>query len=249
MIEESPHDIVGTFLFDTFTEMLRFQLIRVSLAVLALPVILASCTNTSSNDEEFMAEVRSSTSKTLLEQNQQARKWMKEKANLKALATVDQKKAISQIDSLLNSKTLELDQLDELHALKGNIYYKMDSFQKSVIEFGTAAQRLNMQSPRDLAGRAGAYIKLKQYPDALSDLKAAAAINYDYYWNLGNYFEIVGNRDSAAFYYTKLFTKDTIYYRFCRDRATELAQPQAKLMKELKYIDTSETVLLVKPVQ
>jgi tetratricopeptide (TPR) repeat protein len=112
-----------------------------------------------------------------------------------------------------------------------------------------AGQNYNMEMPKDLAARAGAYLKLKQYNMALADLKKAASINHYYLWNIGNYYEVIENKDSAISCYIELYVKDTVVYKYCKDRVSELKNPKTKLFKELVYRDRERLVILMQGVK
>ncbi|HEX9503488.1 MAG TPA: hypothetical protein VF974_04180 [Patescibacteria group bacterium] len=99
--------------------------------------------------------------------------------------------------------------------------------------------------PKYLAARAGAYLKRKMPDSAFVDLIKAAEINYDYKWNLGNYYEVIGKRDSALINYTWLYNEDSVVYKFCKQRINELEKRHPKVLTEL-YTDRDRKVLLFK---
>ena len=153
------------------------------------------------------------------------------------------------IDSLIfNDTSLDKHKISDLHFIKGDIYFRIDSLEESVAEFTISGEKYNMRAPKVLAARAAAYIKLKQYDCAYADLREAAKINYDYFWNIGNYYEVISNKDSAISYYTRLYNQDTIIYGFCQDRIKELMNPKTKLLTELIYRDRDRMVFLMKGV-
>ena len=104
---------------------------------------------------------------------------------------------------------------------------------------------MNVISPKILAAKAGAHRKLKEYELALNELRQAADINYDYYWYIGNYFEIRRQMDSAITNYQKLYDKDTSVYKYCRDRIKELKHNKARPLTELIYRDKGRWVILM----
>ena len=91
---------------------------------------------------------------------------------------------------------------------------------------------------------AGVYIKLKQFDNAFKDLTNAAEVNQGYNWNIRNYYEIIGRKDSAILSYQKLYHQDTVVYKKCLDRIIELEKGKPKLFKELIYEDRERLVLL-----
>ncbi len=188
--------------------------------------------------EDFAKEAEISNAKTLA--------WENLVDSLYKIADTNQTTTFLAIDNLISNDTsLDRHKISELHFIKGDIYYRIDSLQKAVTEFTIAGQT----TPKDLAARAGAYIKLKQYDSAFADLNKAAEINYDYFWNLGNYYEVIGNKDSATSYYNRLYKQDTTTYKFCQDRVMELKNPKTKLLTELVYRDRKRMVILMKGVE
>ena len=130
--------------------------------------------------------------------------------------------------------------------LKGDIYYRVDSLHKAIDEFSASARGQNFTSPKLLAARAGVYVKLKKFDTSFFDLQKAAEINYDYYWNVGNYYEIVGQKDSAISNYQKLYLRDTVVYKECKKRIEELNKKKPKLLKQLIYRDRDRNVILMR---
>lgn len=187
--------------------------------------------------KKFAREAEISNAKTL--------KWENRLTNIYITADTNQSLALSTIDQIIISDTsLDKYKIAELHFIKGDIYYTIDSMNQAVEEFTTSEQILNIGSPKDRAARAGAYIKLKQYEKALIDLTKASEINYDYYWNIGNYYEIIGNKDSAISFYNRLYIKDTLTYKKANDRIVQLKNNKTKPLTELILDDRKRSVIL-----
>lgn len=123
--------------------------------------------------------------------------------------------------------------VDHLYFMKGKIYYKLGSLSKALHAYSIAIE--GGESPDYLVGRAEVYIKRKEYDKALKELKYAAGMNYDYFWYVGNYFEVRGKRDSAIVFYDKLYQKDTSFYKYPHERILELRNPKTKLLTELYW--------------
>jgi tetratricopeptide (TPR) repeat protein len=154
------------------------------------------------------------------------------------------------IDKLIKSdRSLDEFQISRLHFIKGDLYYSQDSSQEAIDEFTLAGKVTKMNAPKYLAARAGAYIKLQQFDKAYADLNKAAGINHDYLWSIGNYHEILGNKDSALIYYNRLYMEDTVIYKKCSDRISELKNPKTKLLTELIYTDRNTGVILIHGVK
>jgi len=196
--------------------------------------------------QEQIDDVRDEYSKQAEIQNKQVLSWEKIIDSINILADTNQILAIKRLDTLIKFDTaLTSEKLSDLHFIKGDIYYNVDSFTKAIDEFSFAAQRIHFESPKILAANAGAYTKLKQYDTALNELKQAADINYDYYWNIGNFYEIVRQKDSALLNYKRLYVHDTIVYNYCETRIRELKKNKPIFLDKLIYKDRERPVLLM----
>ncbi|CAL1518900.1 hypothetical protein [Chitinophaga sp. MM2321] len=223
---------------------------KTTLYTLTVLLFLTSCDFKPKSFDQMMKDVREDLAKEAEISNAKTLAWESLVDNLYRMADTNQAVAFRKINNLISSDT-SLDQykISVLHFIKGDIYYHIDSLQKSVTEFTAAGRTYNMGAPKDLAARAGAYLKLEQYNNAFADLNKAAEINYGYLWNVGNYYEIIGNIDSAISNYTRLYNRDTTFYKFCQDRAAELKKSNTKLLTELVYRDRKRAVILLKGVE
>lgn len=209
-------------------------------------LFLTSCDFIPKSHDQMMKEIRENFAKEAEISNARTMAWENLVDGLYKMADTNQIRTFQTIDSLIsNDRSLDRHKISELHFIKGNIYYRIDSLQKSIIEFTSA----DMKAPKYLAARAGAYIKLRQYNNAFADLNKAAEINYDYYWNVGNFYEVTGNKDSATVYYLSLYNRDTITYKFCQERVNNLKNPETKLLTELVYRDRNRMVILMHGVE
>jgi tetratricopeptide (TPR) repeat protein len=223
---------------------------KTTFSILTLSLILTSCDFRPKSTDQIIKEIREDFAKEAEISNAKTLAWENLVDSLYRMADINQTATLRTIDNLISSDTsLDRHKISELHFIKGDIYYRVDSLQKSLIEFTIAAQAYNMRTPKDLAARAGVYVKLKQYDNAFADLKKAAELNYDYFWNLGNYYEVIGNKDSATSFYNRLYNHDTTIYKFCLDRTSELKNPNTKLLTELVYRDRKRMVILMKGVE
>lgn len=216
--------------------------------ILTLTIILFTGCNLNQKPlNQMMEEIREDFAKEAKINNTKILHWENLIDSLYKLSIINTLETIKTIDILIHTDTsLNKHEISELHFIKGDLYYRIDSLQKSIDEFSTAGYIYDMKTPKDIVARAGAYIKLKQFNKAYLDLTKAASINYDYYWNIGNYYEILGKKDSAIFYYKQLYIKDTIFYKLCNDRALELKHAETKLLTELIFRDRKRSVLLMK---
>ena len=137
------------------------------------------------------------------------------------------------IDSLLENKSdLNGREIGDLYYTKGDIYQSADSLKHALEAFNYALQGGNV--PTYLVARADVFIRQSLMDNAYLDLKKAAEINYSFHWQLGNFFEIQGNIDSAIDHYQMLYEKDTIFYKYCHARIAQLKQPNTELIQKLE---------------
>ena len=125
--------------------------------------------------------------------------------------------------------------LSDFNTLKGDIHYKHDNYHEAVKEYSKLGGLYRLLPPLRLRNRAAAYVKLNQYDSAYKDLRNAS-YNTSIYWYLGNYFEILKQKDSALSYYTLLQEKDTTHNKICTDRINELQKKTPKYFKEFYFI-------------
>ncbi len=221
-----------------------------TLIILTFLIIVTSCDFRPKSFELEINEIREDFAEESEINNSNTLAWENLIDSFYKIADTNQIATFSAIDNLINNdKTLDRHNISELHFIKGDIYYRIDSLKKALIEFTTIGQKYSMETPKYQAARAGVFLKLRQYENALVDLNKAAEINHYYLWNIGNYYEAIGNKDSAIYSYNRLYLYDTTYYNFCKARITELRNPKTKLFSELVYRDRERLVILMKGVK
>jgi tetratricopeptide (TPR) repeat protein len=209
--------------------------------ILIIITFITSCQSQPKGFTENLDNIREDFSKDAKAYNAKILKWNKIVDSIYKISDSDKLSSLRFIDNLLlTDKTLERPNVAELHFIKGQIYYSIDSFENALIEFSE-----NYRSPRLLAAEAGVYIKQHKFDTALLNLKEAAEVNHDYYWNIGNYYEIIGQKDSAISNYQILYQRDTLIYKYCIDRVAELKKVKKKFLKELIFKDNERKVLLM----
>jgi len=161
-----------------------------------------------------------------------------DKKSLDSPATV-----LSTLTRLIQSHNYSSPHVSDLYFLQGNIYYRIDSFPMAVISYSKADPRGD--GPKYLAARAGAYLKEKMPDSALADLVNASRMNFDYKWNIGNYYEIVGEKDSAIANYSWLYHQNSLVYKYCNERIHELEAKHSRHLTELIYHDRDRMVVLI----
>jgi len=214
---------------------------KLALTILIFALLLISCRQKSF--QEKIDDIRNDFSKQAEIDNANVLSWENKIDSIIKLADINQLLAIEAIDSIMQYDTiLGATKKFDLHFLKGDFYYQIDSFAKAIDEFSLAELK-DIASPKILTAKPGAHIKLKEYDLALNELRQATDINYDYYWNIGNYFEIPGQKDSAVSNYQKLYVKDTTVYKYCGDRIEELKNNKLKFLTELVYLNRERFVI------
>jgi tetratricopeptide (TPR) repeat protein len=116
--------------------------------------------------------------------------------------------------------------------LVGEVLYDTGSINKALERFESY---YSVGSPRNLVNIAGCYIKQKRYKEAKPLLKTAAGINKSYTWYVGNFFEIVGERDSASILYGNLYGEDPLIYQYCDERLVNMSRLDYKIPEYLDY--------------
>lgn len=154
-------------------------------------------------------------------------------------------KSIMLIDKKIVDVSNDERKLYDLFFVKGDIYYKHDSILQSIEVLNKCLPDNTPHNPKYLTARAGSYIKLKRYDLAYDDLLAACQSNYNYLWNLGNYYEIIGEKHKANSYYNMLYQKDTITYKYCYIRMEELRKDRAEVLTELDFKDRERLILKI----
>lgn len=135
-------------------------------------------------------------------------------------------------DYTSTGKTINLNKISDLHFLKGEIFYKQAKYKEAVTEF-------SFDTLEDISlGRACARIKLKDFENAHKDLLYRTDMYFGNRLELANYFEIVGNIDSARILYNQLWETDWVRgsnnFAQIPVRQRELNKKKPTLLKELK---------------
>ena len=214
--------------------------------ILTLITLLSSCQQRQKSFQDPLQDIRQDFSKQAGKDNAKILAWEKVIESIYKLADTNKLLSIRAINNIMvNDTNLNSGNLFDLYFIRGTLYYNIDSLQRALQDFSTFDKGQNYSSPKMLAARAGVYIKLKQFDNAFKDLTNAAEVNHGYNWNVGNYYEIIGRKDSAILSYQKLYRQDTLVYKKCLDRIIELEKIKPKLFKELIYDDRERMVLLI----
>lgn len=218
--------------------------------ILTVLSLFTSCDSRPKPINETLDAIRKDFAKDAKKHNEKTLAWEGLVDSIYKLSDTNQALAIKIINTLISQDSL-LGRYpsSELHFIKGDIYYRIDSFNKALEEFTLAGGRDIDNSPKVLAARAGAFIKNKQFDKAFIDLTKAAEINYDYYWNVGNYYEIIEQKDSAISNYERLYLENEDVYRYCKDRIEQLSKNKPKLLRELVYKDRERVHILLHGVK
>ena len=150
---------------------------------------------------------------------------------------------ITKADSLLEINKNEKDQYksqikknveSDLNYLKAELYYKTGNYNQSIKELNK-----DYQSQSDAAAYAANYAKLKQYDKAKFYIDKIGEGYYIYDYALGNYNEVIGNKEEALAIYKKIKDDKEIkhyaYYPLAVARFDELSKNNPKLLDEIYF--------------
>lgn len=130
------------------------------------------------------------------------------------------------------------------YCLKGDAWYASGNIDSAKRSYEIADQLRTTISPALDSRIAGCLLKQHEFDESLCLLSRAANINYDFYWHLGNYYEVVGLVDSALLYYDRLYEENHEVYRYCHERAEQLRKNKnVKLMEEIEYVEKRQKKL------
>lgn len=205
-----------------------------------------SCHNRQDNFQSELQDIRENFSKEAKKHNAPILKWEAIIDRINKIALVDKKLAIKKIDSLLTfDSSINRTNTCDLHFIKGDLLYQLDSSKSALEEFSKSDPDTNMTFAKIWVAKAGVYLKMKENVMAEEYLRKASENSYEYYWNLGNYFEILKKKDSAIVAYQRLYVHDTIFYKYCNDRIIELHKNNPQYLTELVFKDRERKVLLL----
>jgi len=199
--------------------------------------------------DNFMDDIREDFSKQAEQHNNESYTWEAKIDEIYKRADNNFQDGVNYADSLrLNDKTLDKLKISELLTIVGEIYYDNDSIDLALERFHIN-EKLTSDTPRNKVNKAGCYIKKGDFDKALTLLNQAAETNYDFYWYIGNFYEIKGEPEKAISQYAYVYKRDTIVYADYNKRIQELRKNPDQLMTELCYKDRRKrTLILLKGV-
>ena len=119
----------------------------------------------------------------------------------RALTAAD--KYIRQYKDTIGKRGFSVNEIEDLHYLKGEIFYKLGMYDSSLNEF--KASPINGNS-----AIASNYMKLKMYDSAFIILSKEAPGHYLYNYEWANYYEMTGKKDGAIKLYRIILAQDWI---------------------------------------
>jgi len=217
--------------------------------ILTLIVILIGCITKRPNMKNFMDEIREDFAKQAEEQNRKNYAWEDKIEILYNRADKNLQNGINYADSLIeNDKSLDKWKISNLHTIVGELCYDNDSIINALERF-QLTEALTFDSPRNMANKAGCYVKQGDFNKAMTLLKQASEKNHDFKWYIGNLFEILGEPDKAILEYDCVYRRDTVVYTFYNQRIQELRNNPDHLMTELYFKHRRKrTLILLKGV-
>ena len=132
----------------------------------------------------------------------------------------------------------------DVHTVIGEILLDNDSIDLAFERF-KKTQLLTSDTPRNKANKAAYYVKKGYLNKAMNLLREAESVNYDFKWLIGNLYEIQGNREKAIIEYQSLFQMGEGIYEYCKDRISELKNPETKLFTDLQFQNRRDRVFIL----
>jgi tetratricopeptide (TPR) repeat protein len=155
---------------------------------------------------------------------------------------VNPTRVIFKTDSILNSMSSENDtihfgvksnKIGFIHYLRGEIFYKIGQYKKSIIEF---KYETGLYNEIPLACN---YAKLKDYNRARLYIDSVKNSLYLFDFLDGNYYETIGNKKKALEIYNKIrkdkSIKHYVFYGLAVNRIKELEKVKPKLLDEIYF--------------
>ncbi|MBO0328920.1 tetratricopeptide repeat protein [[Muricauda] lutisoli] len=138
------------------------------------------------------------------------------------------------IDSLMiNDKSLTGREKSHLNLIAGEALYDSGLINEALKRFENS--EFTNVSPRLYADKAGCYAELGNFKKAEELLDKASNFNYDFKWHKGNVFEMSNELEKAKREYLGLYQRDTVVYRFCKERIDELESANPKLLESIDF--------------
>lgn len=170
-------------------------------------------------------------------------KFDQQLVELYALSEKNPNLVITKADSLLEINEKENDKYklqikknveSALNYLKAELYYKTGNYNQSIKELNK-----DYQSQSDATAYAANYAKLKQYDKAKFFIDKIGEGYYIYDYALGNYNEVIGNKNEALAIYKKIKDNREIkhyaFYPLAVARFEELSNSNPKLLDEIYF--------------
>lgn len=207
-------------------------------------ILLCSCNNNNNSFRGFSDEIRENFNEQAEDWNEKTNEWEKQISTIYAISDVDLKKAILYSDSIIKGSSLDNHMKADVHTVIGEILLDNDSIDLAFERF-KKTQLLTSDTPRNKANKAAYYVKKGYLNKAMNLLREAESVNYDFKWLIGNLYEIQGNREKAIIEYQSLFQMGEGIYEYCKDRISELKNPETKLFTDLQFQNRRDRVFIL----
>lgn len=153
---------------------------------------------------------------------------------LDTLVFTDPSLAISTIDNLQSIHPEDV----ELTFLKGIAYANSDSFLLSINEFEKSMKLAGYEHADGLFNIALSRINMNEYDSAITVLNKAVELDWRYYYDLGDVYELKGDDENAILYYQKYIEKmEDIYPYIIYDK--EYIKFKARIRKKMNLLNSS----------
>lgn len=146
----------------------------------------------------------------LAENQKENQDWRHKLAEIDNIADTNISCAISYTDSMLNLNSDDY-QRKQLLWIKGELSYEINEISRAYDSFQMAENLEKKISPRDNINMASCLVLMDQEAESLDRIMKAIDVNEDHYWYLGNYYEILKDKEAAIEAYSVLAGSNKVY--------------------------------------
>lgn len=179
------------------------------------------------------------TNKGIDKLNRETKEWNEQINKLYSLDKESNYKSMRTIDSLVSIFSKSSKKLTDLYYVKANLQYLNNNYEDALNSVNTSIKINKYENPKQLSLK-GACLAMKgKFKDAEKYFITASSMNYDFKWELGNFYELQKNKLYAKTTYQNLLKEDSIIYRKCKLRIIELDKSTPNYLNKIK-IKTEE---------
>lgn len=225
--------------------------LKIIICILTLLLLLTNCKNPNQKDEAICGSC--DVEEEMQKASDELDKFDKTIVDLYNQIETNPNKVITTTQLLIKEVKTQADpnnvkwnKLGSLYDLRAETYYKMGEFEKSIDEIYNS-EKNNQETlggkfsfgSSDCIHLACNYVKLKDYNRARQFIDSAGKGWYITDYILANYYEVIGNKETAIKEYNEILKQDEhdhyFFYKDAQGRASELSKKNPKLLNELFY--------------